>query len=166
MARKEKRCGRYGCPSNPHLAGLCKEHYDEQVEKERRREGALTALHRGLIAERLPENPNLREELFRLRDWWFRICHAVNYDRKDTLLGDEAQYAVEWCISLAQEIVDAEIAFRAGSMPSPSIQGTREWVWDRFRNLEAGLRSNGISRSPVEEKTLGNFRALRSTYKK
>jgi hypothetical protein len=62
------------------------------------------------------------------------------------VLSDEAGYAIEWSIALAKEIVDAEIAFRNGAVPSYSLESTREWVWDRFRNLEKGLMSNGIKR--------------------
>ena len=59
---------------------------------------------------------------------------------------DEADYAAEWCIALAQEIVEAERAVIAGKSIPVSFTLTGEWVWERFRNLEAGLRSNGASR--------------------
>jgi len=59
---------------------------------------------------------------------------------------DEALFAQSWCISLAQEIIDAELATRKGERFSQSLDITREWVWDRFKNLEAGLRSNGTKR--------------------
>ena len=146
MSRRRRECANQGCSKIPYLGGLCKEHYEEKAEKERRRDGAVNALHTATIADRLPENLELRDELFRLRNWWDRACNAVNYNRRDEVLGDEAEYAIEWCIALAQEIVDAEIAFRAGNRPSSSLGATREWVWDRFRNLESGLMSNGVKR--------------------
>lgn len=93
------------------------------------------------------ENEELRDELLRLITWWHRACNAVNYGRKDPVLRNEAEYAVEWCIALAQEISDAELAFRNGESPSPALAVTRVWVWDRFRNLEEGLVSNGIKSS-------------------
>jgi hypothetical protein len=71
----------------------------------------------------------------------------VNYKVKDPNLEDEAEYAIEWCIALAIEIVDAEMLYRNGEMPLDSLTHTRFWVWERFKNLENGLRSNGIERS-------------------
>jgi len=60
---------------------------------------------------------------------------------------DEAEYATEWCIALAIEIVDAELALRDGRAVSNSLADTRAWVWERFNNLEAGLNSNGRPRT-------------------
>lgn len=143
-----RECAKADCGEAPYLGGLCEKHHKEKLQEEKRREAALHALHFGKIADRLVENEELRDELARLRQWWFKTCDAVNNNRKDTVLKDEAEYAAEWCIALAQEIVDAELAFRAGSnSPSNySLVATREWVWQRFRNLEAGLMSNGIQR--------------------
>jgi hypothetical protein len=62
-------------------------------------------------------------------------------------LQEEAEFAMEWCITFAQEIVDAERAARKGN-PAPSLhmESTRQWVRERFRNLERGLMSNGVPR--------------------
>lgn len=143
---KKRKCIKYSCSESPYLGGLCKKHYEENAEKERRRNAALKALFTSEIDGHLPVNPELREELFRLQKWWNRACDVLNYDRKDEVLSDEAQYATEWCIALAQEIVDAEISSRNRAIPSDSLESTREWVWRRFRNSEMGLMSNGIKR--------------------
>ncbi len=144
MATK-RTCRKYGCHESPHRGGLCEAHHDEERLKETRRAAAVTALHNLTIDGKLPENPALKEELRLMRGWWDRAVNSLNY-RPDPLLGGEAEFALEWCISLAQEIVDAEKAFRKGESPSYMLEATRSWVWDRFRNLEAGLHSNGTSR--------------------
>ena len=146
MVRRKRECTKNRCSEAPYIGELCKKHYEEELAKEPRRKAALKALHTGKINGYFPENPELRDELFRLRKWWNRSCDVVNYNRKDDVLSDEAQYATDWCIALAQEIVDAEIAFRNGDAPSISLESTREWVWDRFHNLELGLMSNAIKR--------------------
>lgn len=147
MSREDRKCAKHGCSEPPYLGGLCKEHHDERSQKEHCRDSALNALHRATIDGRLPENTELRDELSRLRIWWDRACSTVNHSKKDEILADEAQDAVEWCIALAQEIVDAEVAFRSGNIPSASLSSTRHWVWDRFSNLEKGLMSNGVKRT-------------------
>lgn len=146
MKRRMRECAKEDCFEPPHLGGLCEKHHKEKAERERRCEAALDALHFGKIADRVAENHELRDELFQLRQWWFKVCQSI-ISEKDEMLGDEAKHASEWCIALAQEIVDAEIAFRAGnSTPSHSLITTREWVWERFHNLETGLMSNGAQR--------------------
>jgi ATP:corrinoid adenosyltransferase len=146
VAAKKRTCGKFRCSNPAYMFGLCKEHYEKAEEDKRRREAALQAFHFTLIDGSLPKSPELREELFQIQDWWRRACDALNFGRKDEVLLDDAEYAVEWCIALAKEIVDAEIAFRNGSAPSYSLESTREWVWARFHNLEKGLRSNGLNR--------------------
>ncbi|MDP3282690.1 MAG: hypothetical protein U1D41_14300 [Nitrosomonas sp.] len=146
--KKIQKCVDADCNEAPYLGGFCEKHHKEKLQMEKRRETALTALDAGKIADQFLENKELCDELQRLRQWWFKICDAINNNRKDTILKDEAKYAIEWCIALAQEIVDAELAFRAGSnrFSTDSLMSTRQWVWERFRNLEAGLMSNGIQR--------------------
>ena len=79
--------------------------------------------------------------------WWNRACGVVQSQYGTELMPlDEAEYACEWCIALAQEIVDAEIAVRAGKRIPDSLEATRFWVWERFKFLETGLRSNGLPR--------------------
>jgi hypothetical protein len=146
VVRRKRECKKNGCSESIYLNELCQEHYEEKVANEQRRKAALKALHTGKIDRYPPENPELRDELFRLRKWWDRACDVLNYNREDEVLSDDAQYAADWCIALAQEIVDAEIAFRNGNPPSKSLAETRAWVWERFHNLEMGLMSNGVKR--------------------
>ena len=148
MSRKRNitECSKYGCKEPPYLGGLCKAHNEENRHKEVRRDAAIHALHFGSIDGSYPKNAELHEELEKIRKWWHRACDAVNYGRVDDVLLDEAEYALKWCISLAQEIVDAEIAYRTDASVSESFAYTKQWVWERFQNLEAGLMSNGIER--------------------
>lgn len=148
MGKKNKKCIELRCDEVPYLGGLCKKHYEKKLAEENLRDSALEALHKGTIDGVLPEGRELCDELIRLREWWFKACYAVNYEIEDEILLDEAQYAIEWCISLAKEIVTAEIAFRNGQAFPASLECTREWVWDRFHNLEMGLKSNGVERCP------------------
>jgi hypothetical protein len=59
---------------------------------------------------------------------------------------DEADYATEWCITLAEEIVKAEHQIAKSQAIPTSFEVARQWVWERLRNLDAGLRSNGRPR--------------------
>lgn len=64
---------------------------------------------------------------------------------KEMPLG-EAEYAIDWCISLARELLDAEDAIAMGKKASSSLEITRAWVNERFENLESGRVSNGLPR--------------------
>ena len=147
VSRRKFNCSVGTCTEPPYLGGLCKEHSDDRALKERRRDAALNALHMGEVEGRLPDDPELREELLRLQTWWGRACDSVNHERENELLKDEAPYAIEWCISLAAEIVVAEIAIRQRNDVPYTLQATRYWVWERFSNLEKGLMSNGVERT-------------------
>ena len=147
MPKRKSVCRAPRCNKPPYSGGLCQKHSEEETIREERRRVALDALEKGVVGERLPDAPALKEELLRLRVWWFRACDAVNGQRSiGPLPLDEAEHATGWCIALAQEIVDAELALRSGQKPNDRLEYTREWVWDRFKNLEAGLMSNGIPR--------------------
>lgn len=131
----------------PYLGGLCKAHSEEARARELRRNDALEALHFGVIDRTLPSDLTIRDELDRLRVWWRAACFSLNYSIRDAVLRDEAEAATSWCISLAQELVDAERASRAGKQPDVVLLNhTRQWVWERFSNLELGLMSNGVER--------------------
>ena len=143
---KKFQCSYDGCEEPSHLGRLCEEHHANSEKNKRLREAALNALHSGMVGDRLPDDAVLKEELMRLRKWWDRACNSINYQVQDEVLFDEAKYAIEWCISLAQEIVMAEQAKRVGEEVACSLQATRAWVWERFSNLESGLMSNGINR--------------------
>lgn len=57
---------------------------------------------------------------------------------------DEAESTISCCIALVQELIDAERAIRAGKpFDVTMLNGTRQWVWERFGNLERGPMSNG-----------------------
>lgn len=146
MRKKRHVCSVRDCDEPPHLGGYCKEHHAERSAQAELRDAAVRALHTGAVGERLPADGELREELQRLRAWWDRACSAINYQRRDPVLLDEAEYAAEWCIRLAQEIVIAEQAIAIGQKPTYSLEHVRTWVWERFANLEAGLKSNGVKR--------------------
>ena len=88
---------------------------------------------------------SLRNQLFAIRKWWFRACDALNFDRKDSVLQNEAEYAMEWCIALAREIVAAERIVKEGGQPSYMLEHTAKWVYERLANLEKGLKSNGVA---------------------
>ncbi|MFH2125986.1 MAG: hypothetical protein ABIK12_05685 [Pseudomonadota bacterium] len=144
--RGEKKCIKHHCYEKPYCGGFCRKHYEGHLIEENLYNGALEALHEGTIEGHYPKNAELQDELIRIQEWWFRACRSENYNMVDDILQDEAKYAVEWCISLAKEIVRAEIAFRNGQAFPLSLERTREWVWDRFHNLEIGLMSNGVER--------------------
>lgn len=151
MRRQHKTCRERNCEEPPYLGGLCEKHHEEDSLRKRRKEAAIQCLHVGVVDGRLPENPELREELSRLRKWWNRACQAVQSRHDATHMPlDEADYALDWCIALAQAIMDAELAFRSGERIPDSLAATRHWVWDRFNNLEAGLRSNGTPRKDTD----------------
>ena len=147
--KKKRVCRVSGCNDVPYLGGLCKKHHDEYIRRTQRRDAAIHALHTGAVGERLPDDTSLREELLRLRQWWARACNAVQRQRDEEFMPlDEAEYALEWCITLAQEIIDAELLFRAGKNSTyDSLLANRSWVWERFNFLESGLRSNGLPRN-------------------
>lgn len=122
--------------------------HPENSRRAQGREMAKHALHTGKVGDRLPDDAALRDELSKLRKWWDRACLAVQTRHDGDLMPfDEAEYALEWSVSLAREIVDAELALREGKTVSDSLTATRYWVWDRFNNLERGLRSNGVERN-------------------
>ena len=152
--RRPPVCSVSKCDEPAFLGGMCRKHDEERTIREERRRAALAALHTATVENRLPDDLNLRAELFRLREWWFRACEAVQQQRSvGPLPFDEAEYAGEWCIALAQELVDAELALRSGRKPDSKLDYARLWVWKRFENLEAGLMSNCIPRPAQRRST-------------
>lgn len=145
--RKPPTCGADDCIETPSMGGLCRKHHEEQNRREERRESALRCLHTRTVADQILTDLSLREELQRLCRWWDDACFAVRTGQDYGCLPlDEARFAMEWCITLAAEIAEAELAIRAGKKPASSLGATHCWVWDRFANLEKGLMSNGIPR--------------------
>jgi hypothetical protein len=121
------------------VGGLCERHHAESLAAENLRRDALHALHRGMIEDELLANDELREELEQLQERWVRACDAVNSERSIPLMPlDEAKYAVEWCIALAQELVLAQRALDADKVIPSTLASTRRWVWERLHDLEKG----------------------------
>jgi hypothetical protein len=147
MKPKNHTCKKSGCFGKPHLGGLCKAHYEEDESRRRLGEEALTALHHGVLDREVLSDPGLRDELERLRDYWYRICSVLQTQQgTHSMPLDEAKYATEWCIALAQEIIKAQREIASGKQISTSLEFTQQRLWGRLRNLDAGLRSNGTRR--------------------
>lgn len=146
MGKKKSVCFEYRCHEPPHIGGRCSKHHEEQKRKQRDREDALEALNNVKVDGSSPSNSSLQEQLFDIRKWWFRACDALAYRRTDSILRDEAEYAQEWCIALAKEIVTAERAVRSGKGPDFMLEHTSKMVYERFSNMEKGLMSNGVPR--------------------
>jgi hypothetical protein len=145
MGKRRRTCAKYRCDHPPYLGGLCEEHYREAEVKRVRRETALSALNSGAIDGQLPDAGPLRDEFWRVRDWWFDVCAYASSNREHPLLRDETEYGVEWCIGLAEHIVDEERDRRAGKHDA-SHEYLRRHLWERFENLQRGLMSNGVPR--------------------
>lgn len=145
--KRKKSCQHDDCSEPPYLGGLCELHAAEARFKSQRREDAVSALHLFTIDSVAPSDPTVKEELLRISKWWRDACDAIKHQRQDTVLRDEAEAATSWCIALAQELVDAERAYRDGSKYDRTLlDATSQWVWERFMNLERGLMSNGVER--------------------
>jgi hypothetical protein len=113
-----------------------------------RRETAIELLHTGMLDRRIVESSALREELRCAQEWWHKACTAINEGRKDPVLQEEAQFALEWCIGIAQKLIEQELAARNGTiLPNASeLEICKAIQWRKFAMLEAGFMSNGIKR--------------------
>jgi hypothetical protein len=145
--KKQNLCRMNHCNKEPHSLGLCKEHYEQYIRDKNLQEEAIEALHKAHIDGALPTNPAIREQLFEIRKWWLKACDALNHNRTDDVLCDETEYALDWCISLAKEIIAAERALNSGQQPSHLLEQTSKQVYQKFSNLEKGLMSNSLARS-------------------
>lgn len=150
MPRK-KTCSCYGCDNPPALGGLCEQHSKEVNKKNRRYMEATSFLHTGVIdGEYITEGP-LRSEYHRLQVWWIDICNAQKFGNEHPVLKDETRWGTDWCINIAQQIIEGERDKRAGR--EPLEHDVREYLkqetWKRFENLQKGLMSNGVER-PVK----------------
>lgn len=149
---KNKSTCRYPhCNEIWHLGGLCSKHYEEGRAKEELRGEAVRSLHWGVIDGVRPSNEVARSELVKIQRWWNEVCNALNFGHKHSVLRDEVEFAKEWCIALAEQIVNIERAFRAGTLRETDdmFVATQLWVWERFENLEKGLKSNGAIRQKI-----------------
>ena len=145
MAKLRKHCVKLHCTAPLFLGGLCGEHHHEAEAKRSRHDAALAALNTGQIDNQSVAPGPLRDEFWRLRDWWSSVCNAVNSEREHPILRDETEHAVSWCIGLAEHVVDEERDRRAGKYDN-AHEYLRSRLWERFENLESGLMSNGIPR--------------------
>jgi len=140
------RCKFRGCMEQPVSVGLCKKHYEISEKAHALRQDAIELLHRWKVDDAVLKTPALLDEFRRLNLWWTAACDSVNNRRRHPVLRDEAEPALEWCISLAQAIIIAERKARLGDKSeTPELEDARQHVWERFGFLEKGLRSNGTS---------------------
>jgi hypothetical protein len=146
MKSKPKHCRRFRCKIPLYRSGFCELHFHEDQKNQARRDSALRVLHTGLIEGALPKNSTLTSELEDVRKWWDRVCRTTNYGIEDKVLVDEVEYAAEWCIAIAQEIIDEGKVLNEGKLPNHSSIHIKEIAWVKFKNLEKGLMSNGVPR--------------------
>lgn len=147
MAKTKKlTCRKSRCEESPFQGGLCKAHHEEDHAKEVARRAAIEALTTLTIDGKLPEKPELKDELLKAVRWWDRARMALRSERQDSVLKDETEYASEWCIAIASAIIQEENSFRVGREADAKTLHLKRLSWERFENLEAGLMSNGVKR--------------------
>lgn len=148
MKRSCRTCSRSGCDLAPYLGGLCKTHNAEHDREQAKRTRALDALRFRLPDSAVRSTGELADDWSTLRSRWNRVCDVVNGQHGTKQLPlNEAEYAMDWCIALAKELLDAEDTLAMGNKLSSSLEIARGWVNERFENLELGLMSNGRPRS-------------------
>jgi hypothetical protein len=151
MARKKNAtCYVSGCEARPHLGGLCEVHHEEKTLKDELRSDAVRLLHHSTVDGFLPKHDLALSELLLIQRWWTEVCSSLNYRIPHPILRDEVEFASDWCIALAEQLVLLERRRRSG-VPDPEsdfkLVATQEWVWHRFTSLEKGLTSNGVAGS-------------------
>ena len=147
MGKNKAVCSVSGCAEPLYLGGLCEEHHLESVKTREKRETAINTLETATIDGRMPDNNALCDELLKTRKWWFRACDSMRNNIQDKVLLDEAKYAFEWCVAIAQIIIDEELLFRQEQPSNKMFHERKRVFWERFENLEAGLMSNGVART-------------------
>jgi hypothetical protein len=138
MRKTKILCKHKACGLPVEMAGFCVAHYQEDLENRRQETVAINTLHSQSGAITI-KNRELSEELSRLKGLWDIACHAANSNIKNTVLKDQAPYAVEWCISLAKELILADRALIEGRAVSGSLEYTRNSVWSRFAEIDSQL---------------------------
>lgn len=150
MASRRKKaatCLVHDCGEPPFLGGYCRLHHEERAQAEREQNEARTLIRESTVDGAPVTDAALKEELSRLQSWWYEAVDALRFNSEKRVPKDEAEFALSWCLSLAKEMVKTERLRRQGDLADPySLFAARHWVWDRFKNLEAGLRSNGLPR--------------------
>lgn len=144
--RKKQTCAEGRCDAPPYRGGLCRRHHEEAEAEETKERSAIVALRTWQVDGHPPEKPGLKDEMMEVARWWDRACFSLQGNKKDGVLKDEAEYALSWCISIATAIIKQERAHRSGQAEDPAIQYQKDLAWERFKNLEAGLMSNGVER--------------------
>lgn len=143
---KQRKCREPDCDEPLYLGGFCKEHHEEDLKRAELRDAAVDLLHKGIVDKSEVTGDEVRAELLELRPRWWRVCEVLQSDRgKPDMPLDEAFYAQEWCVTLAQQLVEAERAIRSGQKQLPH-RYPHDQLWVRLHNLEAGLMSNGLPR--------------------
>jgi len=148
MAKRRQACAEYRCDEPVHASGaLCQRHSEEAERNLHRFMEASNVLHTSRIdGEYIGPGP-LRDELHRIQDWWRQVCAAGKAGREHPVLKDETRFGGDWCIAIAQEIIDAERDRRTGKPGDTELRKyLRDETWKRFENLERGLMSNGVTR--------------------
>ena len=138
MQAKIKTCKSNRCNKPIYRVGLCDKHYEEQELKQKRKDDAVNVLHHSTIDGSFFTCEAIRNDFIRLQKLWFRVCDIVNdWTKSDTELNKEADFAVSWCVKLAQELVDAERAFRSNTQYDMTLlRHTQKELWDRYSHLE------------------------------
>lgn len=154
-SQKTPECTESYCRAPAVGMRLCNKHLDEHYEKEKRRDEAVRFLHTGMLDDQTIQNVKLNDEFRRLKVWWSRACDAINCQVEDTILKDETGDAFKWCKSLAELIIQDEKAYRSGRPNPAPWNSNREDLWERFKNLEAGLMSSGDTRPKAKQNPQG-----------
>ncbi len=146
MKQKARRCRVDGCREMPHLGGFCLAHYEEDL-----RRGTLRDQARALLFGKADgggvSDHTLQEDLHELMGRWSFVCSAGISQRSNDLVPlEHAEYAADWCISLAEQIIEAQRAINAGMPVACSYENTKRWVWERLHGIER-------TPSPVESTT-------------
>lgn len=151
MANRKQHptCRERNCSERPHLGGYCQRHHNERKLAEELRRAAIETLWRLTVDDKTFTRQDLLDDASRISGWWAQASSAViTQDLAHTVFDDEAEYAAEWCIRLAEQLILAERAARSGApVEEYQLNAARGWVWERFAYLERGLRSNGTARS-------------------
>jgi hypothetical protein len=107
--KKPITCLERDCAERPFLGGYCQKHHEERERVERLRRDAIDALWRATVDGTRFTQPEYLEEVLRASKWWDRASSVMRTPgTRDAVLGDEAEYAMEWCIRLAEQLVLAE----------------------------------------------------------
>ena len=134
MARKKLTCFVSRCDEPPYLGGRCKEHYDEDKRKQQERRDAVEVLNNSGVDGTYPTDKSLRQLLSDIQKWWSRAHSAMAYGRTDSVLRDEAEYAAEWCVALANFFLRLRSSTNAVAS-LPERQGPPETAYREPRSL-------------------------------